>query len=90
MAILKFEITVPDDKATDILSDFCAYHGYQEKVEDPKDPDKLIDNPVTKVDFAKSKIASFIKESVKAKLANESAETARSATISMVDAISIS
>jgi hypothetical protein len=71
------------------LTDFCLYHGFTAKVTDPKDPEKEIDNPITELAFAQSKIASFFKESVKSKRANESAEIARSATIESVDAISI-
>lgn len=89
MATLSLSVTVPDAQATDILNDFCSYHGYQATIPDPADPEATIPNPVTKAAYAKAKVASFVKESIKAWRANQAADTARITEITEVDALSI-
>ena len=87
MATLNLNVTVPDAQATDILNDFCVYQGYKSIIKD--DQGNEIPNPQTKAQFAKAVIANFVKESIKSYRANASAEIARLAKITEVEAISI-
>jgi len=88
--ILKLEVNIPDDKVTGVLADFVHYHGYQDKISTIVDNEEVqVDNPQTKAQFAKTKVAEFIKNSVKSYRANISAEEARIAKIEEVEAISI-
>lgn len=87
MATLNLSLTVSDDKATEILADFVHYHGYQDTIEN--EDGTTSPNPQTKIAFAKAKIASFVKESIKAYRANATAETARVASIKEVELIVI-
>jgi hypothetical protein len=76
-------------KKTEIVDDFCAYHGRPLTIKDAQGQD--ITNPETKPAFMKRKIADFIKESVKAYRVNKKGDEARQTEISSVDStISIS
>jgi arginyl-tRNA--protein-N-Asp/Glu arginylyltransferase len=86
MATMNLTLTIPAQHAQAILNDFCEYHGYQEQVEVDGE---MVANPQTKPQFAKAKVASFVKESVKAYRANKQAEEARQAEIDLVEAIDI-
>lgn len=77
MANLNLTLTIPDDKAAEILNDFCEYHGWTSK------------SQLTKTQFAKARIAEFVKESVKALRANREAKLARQTQIEEVDKIDI-
>lgn len=77
MATLSLSVTVPDAHAAAILADFCAYHGY------------VGGEGQTKAQFAKSVIARFVKECVKAQRASAAAEAARAAQVAEVDALVI-
>lgn len=87
MALINLSVTVPDAQATAILNDFCDYHGYQSSFTD--EAGNITTNPQTKAQFAKAKVASFIKERIKAYRANKEAEIARQAQITSAEAISI-
>lgn len=87
MANLNLNITIPDAYAKAILDDFCLYHGYQDEIEVDG---VMVANKITKQQFAKSKVANFIKESVKAHRATAKAEEARLAVIELVDSMEIS
>lgn len=95
MAVLRFDITIPDGKTNEILNDFVYYHQYQDMVEDsnfiPKDfmEIPLIPNPITKQQFAKTIIANFMKESIKAYKVNKEIDIARKLQIDLVNAIEI-
>jgi len=86
MAQLNLTIQVPDQHAVAILNDFCEYHGYQTQVEVDGE---MADNPQTKAQFAKAKVAEFVKESLRAHRANKKAEEARQTEIDLVEAIEI-
>lgn len=88
MSILNLGVTVPDAQATAILDDFVAYHGYQATIKDAEGND--IPNPQTKAQFAKAKVVSFVRESIKSFRANASANSARDVKIQEVDAIVMS
>jgi len=87
MATMSLSLTIPDQHAVAILNDFCEYHGYQTEVEVDGE---LVANPQTKPQFAKAKIALFVKESIKAHRANKKAEVARLSEVDIVEAIEIS
>ena len=77
MATINLTITVPDEHAAAILNDFCTYHGY-------------VDNsPLTKLQFAKSVIAKFVKKSVREQRSIAAAEAARAAKIAEVEGLVI-
>lgn len=82
MADITFTITVPTDKKTQILNDFCAHEGYQATLEDGTA------NPETKAEFARKRVLNYIKQSVISYRAQKSAEEARIASIQEVEAIS--
>ena len=74
MAELNLTITVPDDKAQEILTDFVTFHGYQVQVEDGEG--NLIDNPLTKVQYMKRQIIRYLRDSVKTYRARQAVEQA--------------
>ena len=59
MAELNLTITVPDDKAQEILTDFVTFHGY--------------DGEGTKVAYMKKSIIHFLRDSVKTYRARKAA-----------------
>ena len=63
MAELNLTITVPDDKAQEILTDFVTFHGYQAQIDNGEG--NLIDNPLTKVQYMKRQIICQLRDSVK-------------------------
>jgi hypothetical protein len=91
MASLSLSLTVPDEVATEVLADFVHYHGYTDTISAPteENPEATIPNPQTKIAFAKAKLALFIKESIKSYRANATADAARQASITEVEAIVI-
>ena len=62
MAELNLTITVPDDKAQEILTDFVTFHGY--------------DGEGTKVAFMKRQIIRYLRDSVKTYRARQAVEQA--------------
>ncbi len=90
MDTITFKINVPTGKTQEILDDFCEYHGYTDTIQDPIDETKTIPNPVTKAVYAKSKIAGFIKESIKAYRCNLAINTARTTKSAEVEALEVS
>jgi len=88
MASLNFSFTVPDGMVPAILEKFSDHHGYQELIpSNPDDPSgDQIPNPQTRAAFSKQKVASFIKESVKARRSEDAAIAARLSEIAAVDA----
>ena len=87
MATMNLSLTVPNEHAVAILNDFCEYHGYQEQIEVDGE---LVANPQTKPQFAKAKVANFVKESIKAHRVIKKAEEARLSEMDIVEAIEIS
>lgn len=90
--LLNLSLTLPDTQAKRVKDSFAACHGWTATIFSPETPDisaKEIPNPETQGVFLKRKVIEFIKESVKAYEANQSAETARKAKIAEVDTISI-
>lgn len=75
----KWEITINDDLVPRILNDFATQYNYQEKIQN-KDG-KIIDNPETKVQFAKKQIIEYVKNVMKAAKANKRAMEARDASL---------
>ena len=53
-------IEIPDNRVDEIIDGFAVQYGYQQKVKDTEGEE--IDNPVTKAQFARNIIVSFIKE----------------------------
>ena len=53
------EVSLDTDQKVALLDDFCSQYGYQEEIEGEP-------NPVSKKDFANSKITNYIKETVNA------------------------
>jgi hypothetical protein len=92
LATLNLTITVPDAHAARIKNSFCAYHGWTATIQDPAFPGditKRIPNPVTQVAFIKSKVAQFLKDSVKAYEVNVDSDAARIARITEVEGLVI-
>lgn len=84
MATIKFEITVPDEKKTEILNDFAAYLGYKEIL------DGGAPNPQSKADFARAKVAEYVKNCFMAYRVGQATEDAREKKSKEVEAIPIS
>ena len=74
MAELNLTITVPDENAQEILTDFVTFHGYQAQIEDEEG--NLIDNPLTKVQYMKRQIIRYLRDSVKTYRARQAVEQA--------------
>ena len=74
----------------ELVSEFVYYHGYTDTIADPIDETKTIPNPVTKMEYTKSKIAGFIKESIKAYRCNLAIHTARTTKSAEVEALEVS
>lgn len=53
-------ITIPDDKLNNVIEAFATQYDYKEKIIDVNGNE--INNPVSKVQFAKNIVNSFIKE----------------------------
>lgn len=56
----KITIDIPDNKVQGVIDAFALAYGYQGKIQDGNGNE--IDNPVTKAQFARNIINSFIKE----------------------------
>ena len=82
-----FTVTIPDDKKDEIIDAICANYRYQETVTDPEGLE--IPNPMTKAQFAKRKLAEFVKENLKSYKVSQVVETARDAAIVEADAVDI-
>jgi len=59
---------------------------YQDEIPDPNDPETMIPNPESIVEFFKRKMIEHIKNLVKQHEANIAADSARTSAISTVDA----
>ena len=57
-----FTITVPDGKVQAVIDAFAKQYNYQETIPHPNDPNEQIPNPVSKGQFAKNILLSFVKE----------------------------
>jgi len=84
MPTLSLSVTVPSSAE---VNDFVAYHGWTAQIPDPNNPGQMIDNPETKAQFSKRMVIRFIRSSIKAKRANDAAETARLAQIALAEAL---
>jgi hypothetical protein len=73
-----FDIAVPQAVHGRVVDAFCAVYGYQDKVQDPNDSEKTINNPVSKPQFVKAKIAEYVQQVVAGYEAEEAANKARS------------
>jgi phenylalanyl-tRNA synthetase beta subunit len=77
-------LTIPDESLDRVRDKFAAYRGYQEMVTNPDyDPQdaqsqKLIENPVTKTQFLRAELVSFIRRSVRGQEESDAAIAARS------------
>jgi|DEB0MinimDraft_6_1074348.scaffolds.fasta_scaffold278467_1 hypothetical protein len=69
-------ITIPDNQVNRVQDAFANEYGYQEQVLDENGD--LVDNPVTKAQFTKSKVVSYIKNTVRSSEKSEAAKTAES------------
>jgi hypothetical protein len=70
-------ITVPDAIVQRVLNGAAYYNGYQDQVQDGNG--NLVPNPMTKVQFVKNIIKTYIKNCVTAYEATHAAEVARQA-----------
>ena len=55
-----FTINIPNDKITALLDAFAMQYNYQEQIE--TETGEMVPNPVSKAQFAKNIVTSFIKE----------------------------
>lgn len=78
-------LDVPDAQEDRIYEAFATAFGYQEEIADPDDAGQTIDNPQSKADFAKERIASFITGTVASVEAEAAATEARVAAIDSVN-----
>ena len=62
MATITF--TLPDAILPRVVAGMCGRFNYQEVIDDPVNPGKMIPNPETKSVFCKRKIREFIKQQV--------------------------
>ena len=62
----QFTISIPDDKVALVKNSFAIQYNRPDEIDDPDNPDVMIPNPVSKVQFAKNIIRSFIREVVRA------------------------
>jgi len=76
---LDITLTIPDDKAAQVVDSFCKAYKYQDKIRQADG--LLIDNPVTKGQFTKNILISFVKEITRSVAAQDAAEAARQASI---------
>lgn len=58
-------ITLEDEVAIRIRNAYCKKYNYQDMIPNPEDPDELIPNPETKVNFTKRHIKRQIKDIVR-------------------------
>lgn len=64
--------------AQSLINAICSTYGYQEKILDPQDPTKEINNPETKAQFSKGIVKNFLKEvyiGYKINIAKDAAQT---------------
>ena len=77
----EIKITIPNDKVQRVLAAFTEQYNYPENVPDPRLPPgpgvPMIPNPVSKPQFAKNIIKSFVKEVTVNWEAREAGEAAR-------------
>lgn len=78
-------LDVPDAQEDRIYEAFATAFGYQEQVPDPENAGQMTDNPQTKAEFAKERIASFITGTVGSVEAEAAATTARTDAIDNVN-----
>lgn len=78
MALLNISMEV-GTRQMEILNDFCAYHGRPDTVTNAEG--NAVPNPEAKGPFMKRTVINFIKESVQAYRANQTAEAARLASV---------
>lgn len=89
MAQLTIDLTIPDNKITEVRDAFVAYHGWTATIPDPGNPEQTIQNPVTKNQCVKQVVGKFVKDSVRAHQSEQAANTARQLSIQSTDSIAI-
>lgn len=64
MADLTITITIPEARKTEVINAFAKQYKYQTQIQDPEDETgtTMIDNPVSKAQFALNIVKTFIKE----------------------------
>jgi hypothetical protein len=60
--MVQFTINIPQERVADLLDAFAVQYNYQAEIDDPNNPDVMIPNPVSKAQFAKNTIKTYIKE----------------------------
>jgi len=86
MATINLVFTIPDNRIINVRNDFCSYHGWTATIPDPDNEGQTINNPESQGAFIKRKIGEYVKDSVRAKRAKDSSETARLSSITDTDA----
>jgi hypothetical protein len=59
---MDIKFTIPDNKVQLIIDAICKHYGYQDTIQDPKNPQSKIANPETKQQFTKRMTIAFWKE----------------------------
>lgn len=67
--------TVSNETAKRVVDAWATHYGYQEKIPNPEKEGELIDNPQSKQEFVKQKIAQVIKDTTLAVERKKSVET---------------
>lgn len=80
----KFALDIPDDQVDRVVGALCTTGGYQTEVVDPETGDTVA-NPQTPQEFAKARVAGFIKAAVAAVETEDAANTARDKAQAAVD-----
>lgn len=91
MASITFSF--PDESAPLIAAAFCNTYGYQTQVPDPANPGQLIPNPQSPDEFARQKVADYVRDVCRAYIAQqklaEAQTQARQLAQQQVDAIPV-
>lgn len=77
----QIKLNIPDDRLQGVINAFCEQYRYKNMVPDGGPDGVLIPNPQTKVQFAKAKIAEYIREVYVASKANTGMDDLRKAAI---------
>lgn len=77
MATLNLTLTVPDDKAQEILDAFAAQHGYDSE------------SGLTKLQFLKRGVIEFVRNAYATQKVRSAEQAVRAATLAEVNSVSI-
>ena len=88
MDTLNFAVSVKTGQGQVVLTDFVEYLGWTATIPDPEQEGGTIANPVTKPQYAKQMIASYIRNCVEAQRVKQ-VEVTRQAKIDEVTNLSI-